>query len=264
MKKVFVSLGLVLFVVLAAAGCGGSGEKTGAKTGAVNLTVSAAASLKDVMEELKGVYVQKHPGVSITYNFAASGPLQKQIEEGAPVDLFISAGQPQMDALAQKGLLADSSRKDLLGNELVLVAKKDSKISGFEDLAGSGVSKICIGTPESVPAGKYARDVLTSMGLWDKLQPNKLVMANDVRQVLTYVESGNVDAGLVYRTDAMIGKDIKVVTAAPANAYKSVVYPMAVIKSTKLLKETEDFAAFLSGDEAGRVFQKYGFTLPGK
>jgi len=89
-------------------------------------------------------------------------------------------------------------------------------------------------------------------------------MANDVRQVLTYVESGNVDAGLVYRTDAMIGKDIKVVTAAPANAYKSVVYPMAVIKSTKLLKETEDFAAFLSGDEAGRVFQKYGFTLPGK
>lgn len=260
MKKVFVLLGLVLFVAAIATGCWGG---TGAKTEPVNLTVSAAASLKDVLEELKGVYAQKHPGVSITYNFAASGPLQKQIEEGAPADFFISAGKSQMDALAQKGLLADSSRKDLLGNELVLIAKKDSKIGSFEDLAGSGISKICIGTPESVPVGQYSKDALTSMKLWDKLQP-KLVMANDVRQVLTYVESGNVDAGLVYRTDAMIGKETKVVAPAPANSYKPVIYPMAIIKSSKHLKDTEDFAAFLSSDEAGRVFQKYGFTLPGK
>ena len=263
MKKTFLFAGLAMLLIAALTGCGGGEEQPKAKAEPVNLTISAAASLKDAMEELKGLYVQKHSGVIITYNFAASGPLQKQIEEGAPVDLFISAGQPQMDAVAQKGLLADSSKKDLLGNELVLVAKKDSKIGSFEDLAGSGVSQICIGTPESVPAGKYARDALTSMKLWDKLQP-KLVMANDVRQVLTYVESGNVDAGLVYRTDAMIGKDVKVVTAAPANSYKPVVYPMAIIKSSKNLKDTEDFAAFLSGDEAGRVFQKYGFTLPGK
>lgn len=258
MKNPFFLLCLALFVIAVAAGCGAGKEQPKAKAEAVNLTVSAAASLKDALEELKTIYAKQHTDVTVTYNFAASGPLQKQIEEGAPVDLFISAGKSQMDALAEKALIVDASRKDLLGNELVLVAKKDSKLTGFEGLTDPGVAKISIGTPDTVPAGKYAQEALTSLKLWDKLQP-KLVLANDVRQVLTYVETGNVDAGMVYRSDVMVGKEIKVVAAAPDDSHKPIVYPMAVIKSTKHQKETEAFAAFLAGDEAARVFTKYGF-----
>lgn len=258
MKRALVLLCLVVFFALALFGCGR--EQAGEQ---VNLTVSAAASLKDAMEELKTVYAGKQPGVNITYNFAASGPLQKQIEEGAPVDLFISAGKSQMDALAEKGLILENTRRDLLGNELVLVAKNDGNITGFDDLAGSGVAKVSIGTPETVPAGKYAQEALTAMNLWSRVQP-KLVMANDVRQVLTYVETGNVDAGLVYRSDAMVGKDIKVVAAAPEDSHKPIVYPMAVIKSSGYQKEAEDFAAFLSGGEAAQIFSKYGFKAVNK
>lgn len=254
MKRMFFLLGFVLFIIAVAAGCG----VNKAKTEPVSLTISAAASLQDALNELKTIYAKQHPDVTITYNFAASGPLQKQIEEGAPVDLFISAGKSQMDALAEKGLLVDASRLDLLGNELVLIAKKDSKLTGFEGLTDPGVANISIGTPETVPAGKYAQEALTSLKLWDKLQP-KLVQANDVRQVLTYVETGNVDAGLVYRSDTLVGKEIEIVAAAPADSHKPIVYPMAIIKSTKHQKETEAFAAFLSGDDAAQVFIKYGF-----
>lgn len=258
MKKVFVFLALMLFVVAAVAGCGGAKEQQKAKAEPVNLTVSAAASLKDAAEELKAIYEKQHADVTITYNLAASGTLQKQIEEGAPADLFISAGKSQMDALAEKGLIVDASRKDLLGNELVLIAGKDSKLAGFDGLADASVKKISIGTPETVPAGQYAKETLTSLNLWDQLQP-KLVLAKDVRQVLTYVETGNVDAGLVYRTDAVTGKEIKIVAAAPAGSNKPIVYPMAVIKSTKHQKEAEQFAKFLQSDDAVKVFEKYGF-----
>lgn len=256
MKRIIMIAGLVFLMALALAGCG-TGQT---KAEPVKLTVSAAASLKDAAEELKAIYLKQHSEVDISYNYGASGTLQKQIEEGAPVDLFISAGKSQMDGLADKGLIADNSRKDLLGNELVLIAGKDSKLAGFDELAGQDVGKISIGTPESVPAGKYAQEALTSLKLWDKIKP-RLVLANDVRQVLTYVETGNVGAGLVYRSDAMMGKDIKVVAAAPADTHKPIVYPMAVIKNTKHLKEAEDFAAFLSGGQAAQVFEKYGFQL---
>lgn len=256
MKKIWIIAGSLLFAVMALTGCGGGKEETGAEP--VNLTVSAAASLKDAAEEVKALYLKQHPDLSVTYNFAASGTLQKQIEEGAPVDLFISAGKSQMDALAEKGLVVDGSRKDLLGNELVLIAKNDCKLTSFAELAGQQVAKISIGAPESVPAGKYAQEALTSLTLWDKLQP-RLILAKDVRQVLTYVETGNVDAGLVYRSDALMGKDVKVVAVAPAGSHKPIVYPLAVVKATKHQQEAEAFAAFLSGDEAAQVFAKYGF-----
>lgn len=253
----------MLFIVAATAGCGTAGGQPKTEAEQVSLTISAAASLQDALNELKTIYAEQHPDVAITYNFAASGTLQKQIEEGAPADLFISAGKKQMDALAEKGLIVDASRKDLLGNELVLIAKNDSTLTEFDGLTDPGVAKISIGTPESVPAGKYAQEALTSLELWDKLQP-KLVLAKDVRQVLTYVETGNVDAGLVYRSDALMGKEIKVVAAAPAESHKPIVYPMAVINSTKHQPETEAFAAFLSGDEAARVFTEYGFKTINK
>jgi molybdate transport system substrate-binding protein len=258
MRKIITLILMSAFMLLVLTGCGGTNEQAADKVEPVNLTISAAASLKDAAEELKGLYAKEHQDVNITYNFGASGTLQKQIEEGAPADLFISAGKKQMDALDEKGFIVKESRKDLLGNELVLVAKKDSQIAGFEDLSKPEVEKISIGTPESVPAGQYAKESLTSMQLWDKLQP-KLVLAKDVRQVLTYVETGNVAAGMVYSSDAVMGEDIKVVTAAPAESHKPIVYPMAILKDTKNQKAVEDFAAFLSGEEAATVFEKYGF-----
>ena len=261
MKKRLAFVLLIAFILSVFTGCSGTKEpaaSTQPKEEPITLTISAAASLKDAAEELKGLYAKQHQNVNITYNFGASGTLQKQIEEGAPSDLFISAGKKQMDALEEKGLIVKESRKDLLGNDLVLVVKKDSQIAGFQELTKPEVGKISIGTPESVPAGQYAKDALTSMKLWDKLQPN-LVLAKDVRQVLTYVETGNVAAGLVYSSDAVMGKDTKVVAAAPADSHKPIVYPMAIIKNTKQQKAVEEFATFLSGEEAAKVFEKYGF-----
>jgi molybdate transport system substrate-binding protein len=258
MKKILSFLVLMLFVAVSLAGCGGKKEQ--AKTEPVNLTISAAASLQDAAGELKTLYESKNQGVTITFNLAASGTLQKQIEEGAPADLFISAGKSQMDALSQKGLIIEESRKNLLGNELVLIAGKESKLAGFNDLTSESIKKISIGTPETVPAGQYAKETLTALKLWDQLQP-KIVLAKDVRQVLTYVETGNVDAGLVYRTDAATSTAVKIVAAAPADSNKPIVYPMAVIKSTKYQKQTEEFAKFLQSDDAVKVFEKYGFKV---
>lgn len=239
-------------------GCAANKGQVKAGQEPVSLTIAAAISLKDAAEELKAVYATKNPGVRITCNFSSSGTLQKQIEEGAPADLFISAGKSQMDALSRKGLIIETSRLDLLGNELVLIAGRGASITGFEDLAGPGVARISTGTPETVPAGSYAKEVLTNLNLWDKLQP-KIVLAKDVRQVLTYVETGNVEAGLVYRSDAVSGREVKIVAAAPAGSHKPIVYPMAVIKNTGNKNASEEFAAFLSGREAATVFEKYGF-----
>ncbi len=257
MKKILF-LALVLLVAVSVIGCGGQKEQP--KTEPVNLNISAAASLTDAMKELESLYESKNAGVTITLNLASSGTLQKQIEEGAPADLFISAGKSQMDALSQKGLIIEESRKDLLGNELVLVAGKNSTLAGFEGLTGESVKKVSIGTPETVPAGQYAKETLTTLKLWDQLQ-TKMVLAKDVRQVLTYVETGNVDAGLVYRTDAATSTSVKVVAAAPAGSNKPILYPMALIKSTKYQKQTEDFAKFLQGDDAAKIFEKYGFKV---
>ncbi|PKM78260.1 MAG: molybdate ABC transporter substrate-binding protein [Firmicutes bacterium HGW-Firmicutes-15] len=261
MKKFIILLGLMLFLIATITGCGGSKQATqptAPKAEPVNLMIAFAASLQDAGQELQTIYTSKHPDIKITYSFAASGTLQKQIEEGAPVDLFVSAGKSQMDALVQKKLISDASLKNLLGNELVLIAPKASTISSFEALTDKSVAKISIGTPETVPAGKYAQETLTTMKLWDKVQ-SKLVMAKDVRQVLTYVETGNVDAGLVYRSDTVQSKESKIVAAAPADSSKPIVYPMAIIASSNHPQEAADFEAFLASDEAMQVFVKYGF-----
>ncbi|OPX90257.1 MAG: Molybdate-binding periplasmic protein precursor [Pelotomaculum sp. PtaB.Bin104] len=258
MKKYPVLFALMLFILAVVAGCSGGKEQP--ETKPVNLTISAAASLQDAMGELKTVYEKQHPDVTLTYNLGSSGTLQKQIEEGAPSDLFISAGKSQMDALAQKGLIVDSTHKNLLENELVLISGKDSKLTGFDGLTDASVKKISIGTPETVPAGKYAKDTLTSLKLWDQLQ-TRMVLAKDVRQVLTYVETGNVDAGLVYRTDAITSSNVKIVAAAPAGSSAPIVYPMAVINRSKHQKEAEAFAAFLTSEEAVKIFEKYGFIV---
>lgn len=261
MKRNLAVILLLIFTLVFMGGCGSKENTTGKDqepAQKVELNISAAASLKDAAEELKSTYITQHPNVTITYNFASSGTLQKQIEEGAPSDLFISAGKSQMDALAEKDLIVADSRKDLLGNELVLIAGKDSSLQDFAGLTDAAIKKISIGTPETVPAGKYAKEALTTLNLFDQIQP-KLVMAKDVRQVLTYVETGNVDAGLVYRSDTYQAENIKIVAAAPKDSHKPIVYPMALIKASEKQDTAGEFADFLSSKEAADVFSKYGF-----
>ncbi|MBR8830814.1 MAG: Molybdate-binding protein ModA [Chroococcopsis gigantea SAG 12.99] len=224
-----------------------------------DLLVSAAASLRDALEEIKPVYQKENTAIALTYNFGSSGSLQQQIEQGAPVDVFISAAKKQMDALQTKNLLVDNTRKNLLKNRMVLVVpKNNTTIRSFQDLGGGEVKKIAIGEPGSVPAGQYAGEILKAIGLTDKVK-DKLVYAKDVRQVLSYVATGNVDAGFVYITDAKTSNNVRVVATAPENTHSPIIYPIAVIKNSKSADSGKKFLQFLSRGKAKAVFEKYGF-----
>ena len=227
------------------------------------LTVSAAISLKDALDEAKQIYTKEHPDVAIAINYGASGTLQLQIEQGAPVDVFLSAAPKQMDALDSKGLLLAGTRKDLLQNEVVLVVPKDSKLGlkSFQDLTRADVKQVALGEPTTVPAGQYARETLTSLGIYGAVKA-KAILAKDVRQVLTYVETGNVDAGIVYATDAASSSKVTVVATAPAKSHAPVIYPGAVIKASKSPEAAKAFLDFLAGPQGVAVFQKYGFRTP--
>lgn len=223
------------------------------------LTIAAAASLKDVMTEIAKSYTK----TSLVFTYGSSGALQTQIEQGAPVDIFMSAGAKQMDALDKEKLLLDGTKSDLLGNKLVMIVPADSKLglTGFADLATDKVAKIALGDPASVPAGQYAETVLTSMKILDKVKAKAPNYGTDVRQVLTWVESGDVDAGIVYATDALTSSKVKVVAEAPADVAPKITYPVAVLASSKLADDAKDFLAYLKTDDAAKVFEKYGFTV---
>ena len=228
----------------------------------VNLTVSAAASLSDALKETNKLYAQKESNMTITTNLASSGTLQTQIENGAPVDVFISAAPTQIDNLQRKNLLLNDTRINLLYNKVVVVVPIDSiqAITTFNDLTSDTVKKIAIGDPKSVPAGTYAQQAFDQLGITAKVQP-KEVLAGDVRQVLTYVESNNVDAGIVYATDAMTSTKVKVVASAPAEINAKIVYPAAVMKASKNPGAAGAYLNFLSGPQASAIFEKYGFTV---
>ncbi len=254
MRKQFwlalVCIGLLLF---------GSFQLWAANT---EVYVSAAISMKDALAELQKNYEKKQPDVKLVFNLGSSGQLQTQIEQGAPADLFISAALKQMDELEKKNLLQKGTRKNLLENQLVMVVEKDSKLGlkDFKDLAGASVKQIGIGAPESVPAGQYAQQSLKAIGVWDKIQ-GKVVYGTNVRAVLTYVETGNADAGLVYRTDSIVSDKVKVAAIAPAGSHEPIIYPAAVLAEAKQPKEAADFLAYLSGPEGKTVFEKYGFVM---
>lgn len=263
-KGSWLSWLLMLSLSLTLLGCGTGNmtepSKSKAQVQPQEIIVSAAASLKDSLTELEKTYTQKNPGVKLLFNFDASGTLQQQIEQGAPADLFISAGKSQFDALNQKNLLVKDSEISLLGNDLVLVVSKDnSDVKSLQDLTQQSVQKISIGTPESVPAGKYAQESLINLKLWDILQP-KFVPAKDVTQVLNYVETGNVEAGLVYKSDALDSTKVKVVMTVPADSHKAIVYPAGVVAASKNQQVAGDFLKYLQSDEAQQVFVKYGFS----
>lgn len=242
------------------AGCSIAGNPPAEKgqVAKVELNVAAAASLTDAMKEVVALYQTKHPEITLVCNYGASGTLQKQIEAGAPCDLFISAGQKQMDALQKGTLIVDTSRKNLLGNTLVLVAPENSSLQGFDQLTGPDIKSISVGEPETVPAGQYAKESLQSLKIWDQVQA-KLILAKDVKQVLTYVVGGDVDAGLVYQSDLYNVNKVKKVAVAPDDSHKPIVYPLALIRAGKHQNETQAFADFLFSPEASQIFAKYGF-----
>lgn len=268
-KQIFSFLTLVFVSLVLVVGCNQASEKNSSPASPASnsaapttqLTISAAASLKDAMEEIKPLYSQQKSNIGLTYNYGASGSLQRQIEQGAPVDTFISAATKQMDALQQKGLLLDGTRKNLLKNQVVLIEpEKATTIKDFKDLTSNTVKKIALGEPKSVPAGQYAQEVLTSLKISDQVK-SKVVYANDVRQVLNYVETGNTDAGIVYLSDAKSSNKVKIVATAPENSHSPVVYPIAVLKSSKNADAAKDFVQFLFSDRAKTVFEKWGFTM---
>ena len=225
-----------------------------------SLSVSAAASLRDAMTEVEASYKLSHAHLEFHNNFGSSGTLAMQIDQGAPADVFFSAAAKPMDDLEAKGLIVLATRRNLLQNSLVLIAPLDSTLKSFQGLTAASVRTIALGDPASVPAGQYGQQTLASLHLLNQLNA-KLVLAKDVRQVLTYVETGNADAGLVYATDARISTKVRIVATAPASAHDLIVYPVAVLKGTHNEAAARDFVKSLSGPAARAIFVKCGFTI---
>jgi len=277
-RVLYFFLGLVMAMMLALGACSPSAtppqatktitpEATTAVTPqTTTLLTAAAASLQNALEEITPLFKEANKSansrVELKYNFAASGPLQQQIEQGAPIDVFISAAAQQMDTLQKKDLLLADTRKQLLTNSLVLIVPNNStlNLTGFEQLNDTNIRKIALGEPRSVPAGKYAEEVFTKLGILEDLRP-KFVYGNSVRNVLSAVESGNADAGIVYLTDAKISKQVKQIATADPKLHSPIVYPIAVIKSSKNQESAKAYVKFLSSNPAQDVFKKYGFGI---
>ncbi len=243
-----------------AAGCGTKPEPPPAPK--TELNVSAALGLREALLDIQKEYEQKNPNIKIVYNLAAAGVLQAQIERGVPADVFISAAAKQMDELQKKDLLMAATRRDLVGNKLVLVVPRDAglNLASFRDLAEKKVTRFGLGTPETMPAGQYGVEVLKHVGVWDKVK-DKAVLAKDVRQILAYVETKNVDAGIVFSTVAALSDKVRVVAEAPPGSHQPIVFPGAVLKGAKNPKAAEAFLSYLSGPDAAMSFQKYGFNV---
>lgn len=222
------------------------------------LTLSVAASLQDAMTEVEAEYQHEHGAVEFRNNFGSSGTLAREIEQGAPVDAFLSAGEKPMDQLEAEGMLQPGTRSNFVRNSLVLIAPSGSNLQGFDQLVSSGVRLIALGDPASVPAGQYGKQTLNFFHLYDKLQ-SKIVLGKDVRQVLTYVETGNADAGLVYATDAQISQTVRVVAVAPEDSHDPIVYPLAEIKGSHNDDAIRAFIAFLNSPKAQAIFERHGF-----
>jgi molybdate transport system substrate-binding protein len=226
------------------------------------LLVAAATSLQEALQEVTTLYVQANPNQRINYNFAASGTLQRQIEQGAPADVFIPAATKQMKALQEEGLLESGTQKNLLTNQLVLIIPKQTSVplTDFKQLVQPEVELISVGEPRSVPAGQYATEVLKNLGILEQVQ-SKFVLGNNVKSVLTAVETGDVDAGIVYITDAKESDKVTVAATADEKLHAPIIYPIAVLKASKSLDESKKYVEFLQSNSAKTVFEKYGFGI---
>jgi molybdate transport system substrate-binding protein len=219
--------------------------------------LSAAASLKDVLEELSGSYVRRHPGVRVVRNYGSSGMLARQIESGAPSDIFVSANQEWMDYLRERRLVDPGSIGALAYNTLVFVGP-EGKAAGMRDVGA--LQRIAIGSPKSVPAGEYAMAALRAAGI-DRELEGKLIMAKDVRECLMYAERGEVDGAFVYRTDALLAKQVKILFTVPEQLYPRVAYSMSLTVSGAGRSDAAAFVAFLRGSEAKEALARHGFAV---
>ena len=234
---------------------------TQANAWAEEILVSAAASLTDVLNDISKGYQSKSKN-RVRFNYGPSSGLARQIEQGAPADIFFSADLPQMDALDKTGLLEAGTRKNLLSNQLVIIVPADSMlaISSPRDLLNADVKRIAIAEPFSVPVGVYSSKYLTDEGLWDQVKP-KVVPVQDVRATLASVESGNVEAGFVYKTDAALSKKVKTVYEVPIDKGPRITYPVAIMKESKQKDAARDFMNYVSSPVAMAAFRKYGFVV---
>ena len=229
---------------------------------AATVTVFAAASLTDALKEIGAGYT-KETGNYIIFNFGASSTLARQIEEGAPADVFFSADEAKMDDVEKRGLLEKQTRKARLSNSLVIVVAQDggAKINSPQDLASPNVQKIALGDPKAVPIGIYAREYLEKLNLWRAIQP-KIVPTENVRAALAAVEAGNADASIVYKTDALISRRVKVAFEVPRTDGPQIRYPVAMLKDSNRPQAARRFLSYLDSATAGAIFEKYGFVPP--
>lgn len=229
---------------------------------AQELTVSAAASLTNAFQAIGQAYEKAHAGSKVTFNFAASGPLLAQIQQGAPVDVFASADQDTMNRAATARLLADGTRVDFAQNTLVVIVPSSATKTpqALQDLAGANFKRIATGTPTTVPVGRYTMESVQKAGLTDALQP-RWIFGESVRQVLNYVARGEVDAGFVYRTDALIERD-KTRIAFTAPTASPVSYPIAAVAASKNAEGARQFIAFVRSTQGQGILGKFGFSKP--
>ncbi|MDJ0702452.1 MAG: molybdate ABC transporter substrate-binding protein [Leptolyngbyaceae cyanobacterium MO_188.B28] len=227
------------------------------------LTISAAASLEDALEAINPLLERTHPTIQVNYNFAASGALQRQIEQGAPIDVFFSAAAKQMDRLQEKNLIRPETRRNLVANQLVVITSENSilDLTRLDQLKTDRVRKIAVGEFRSVPAGQYAKEAFETFGLLEALQA-KFVFGANVRGVLAAVESGNVDAGVVYTTDVLLSDSVKVVAVVSAESHSAIVYPVAVLAASSRVDEAIAYIDFLSSRQARVIFNEFGFATP--
>jgi molybdate transport system substrate-binding protein len=256
MKRVLLSI--MLMLSLMALPCFSPGVALAEE----ELIVSAAASLTNAFGEIGKKFETANPGVKVVFNFAASGPLLQQIDKGAPVDVFASADQKTMNQAAEKNLIVPETRNNFVSNELVLIIPKDAKVplKSLQDLASKDVSKVALGNPETVPAGRYAKEALANENLWETLAP-KFILGDSVRQVLDYVSRGEVDAGFVFSSDTVVAKD-KVQVVAKAEKHQPILYPIAVVAAAQKKDLAGRFIAFVLADEGRKVLTEYGFGKP--
>lgn len=266
-NKLLCALLCIILVIMAVTGCsspGGNGVPADAdeqeKDEQVSILVAAAASLRYCLEdELQGMFEGLHPNIKVAFSLDSSGKLQKQIEEGADADVFISAATKQMDALKEQGLMVNDSIMELLENKIVLILPADSEedISNFEDILKADI--IAVGDPESVPAGQYAKEALENLGLWGEVE-KKVSLGTNVTEVLNWIAEGSADAGMVYATDAATTEKVKVVAKAPEGSVSKIIYPIGIVAASTKREAADAFVEFLKTDEAAAVFEKYGFT----
>lgn len=228
---------------------------------AAELTVFAAASLTDVLKAAAVPY-ERQTSEKIAFNFGASSLLERQIEEGAPADIFFSADEAKMNALEKKGLILKETRKSRLSNSLVIVTPAEGgiEINSPAELAGAKIRRIALADPKAVPAGVYAKAYLEKQNLWSAVEP-KIVPTDNVRAALAAVESGNIEAGIVFKTDAAISKKVRMAYEVPLKDGPKISYPMAVTTNSKSVESSKRFLNYLNSDDAAKIFVKYGFIV---